>query len=397
MKNLRKFLSGFIAAVTIMSSISITASAYDNCDVDRDGYVSVADVAALSKYLNGIYSVTNYNQLDVNRSLTVDEADYKCLVSRILGTTYNGAYFSRKTGNVVSPPTVSGFTPSNSSSDTTGRTYRRCRYDNNGQPTSLSDYTLIPEFMGFNNAGAGSRAVIGEDDRYASYSPENNGIVYFETNNGRNQSVATGFIVGDHQIATAAHCVYEDGWYTLSKVNTYDSNGCIISDTIHPVEAHIPKSYDPLGDHMYDYALITVSDDLSDYVHFSLGTAYNVSASNYSNIPVYVTGCPTHVYDSDSGKNLPNRSKRLYSTEGRVMDKNNYLSSKYTDIICYDVDTSGGNSGGPVYTITKMDNKYVYTAIAIHHGGLESNGRNWGSMVTNYHLQFYNNNPNASY
>lgn len=388
MNGFKKIISAAAAAVTLLAGTAFPVSAdYDVCDVNRDGFIGGADIVLLSRYLLGAYSISNYNQLDVNRSLTVDDADVECLNSRLLGITYSGGYFSRKTGNVVSSPTVSGFTPSESSSSLTARTYMRCRYEN-GKPTALSDYTLTPTEMPL-NARAILDGVIGDDDRYASYGPENNGIVCLETRIGAKAGKSTGFIVGDHQIATAAHCVYSDNAWRSIYIRTYDSNGCITDNTLHPIETHIPKLFTLSSDGMYDYALITVSDDLSDYVHFSLGTPYNLSASAYSNIPVYVTGCPSETITD--GRNL---SKRLYSAEGRVVDT---VFDK-SDVVCYDVDVSGGDSGSPVYTITKVGNKYVYTAIAVCTGGvLLPNGPNFGSMITHYQLQFYKNNPNASY
>lgn len=204
-----------------------------------------------------------------------------------------------------------------------------------------------------------------------------------------NGSGGTAFVVGDHQIATAAHCIYDkNGWHTPI-LKTTDSNGCMTDTYLHPVEAHVPKSYNPAdfsaSHSMYDYALITVSEDLSDYVHFSLGTPYNVSKSAYSNIPIYLTGCPSKVENHEGSLNI------LFSEEGNVV--NNKFDND--DVLYYDLDTSGGNSGGPVYTITKNGSKYIYTAIAIHSGG--DGYRNYGAMITNYQLQFYMNNPNASY
>lgn len=70
-------------------------------------------------------------------------------------------------------------------------------------------------------------------------------------------------------------------------------------------------------------------------------------------------------------------------------------------ILEYDVDTSSGQSGAPVYTITRNvvngNATFTYTALAIHHGGLTSNYNNCGSRISKYHLQFYRNNPNISY
>lgn len=55
----------------------------------------------------------------------------------------------------------------------------------------------------------------------------------------------------------------------------------------------------------------------------------------------------------------------------------------------YNTDTSGGQSGAPVYIVTTFQNKVYYTVIAIHtHGG------NYGVRMTTDVLHFYYNNPN---
>ena len=374
-----------VCAAIPMAAMPASAT-YDSCDINRDGSVNMSDLTTLSKYLNGVCSYIEYNQLDVNGSLTVDAADEECLSTKLTGGSYSGKYFSRTTGSTVNFPSVSGFIPSYSSTNYDNCRYMRYDYNTNQQ---LSGYRLTPTVITLNTVD-NSRKIIGdEDSRVASYGAENNGIVYIESIGG------TGFIVGDHHIATAAHCVYNkdaSSWNTKPVIKTVDSNGCITNNMLNVVEAHIPTFYSLSTNIMYDYALITVSDDLSDYVHFSLGAPYNATASNYANVPIYVTGAP--------GDIQPDDVTRLFSAEGRVMDKmtNNPYITNSTDILCYDVDTSGGNSGGPVYTITKnMNNStYIYTAIAIHSGGA-SDYQNWGSMITNYQLQFYYNNPNVNY
>lgn len=381
----KKIMSTAVAVATIIAGTAFPVSAdYDCRDIDQDGYIGTTDLIILSQYLNGINSISNYNRLDVNQSLTVDGADYECLSSYIFGSTYNWGYFSRETGTTVASPTVSGFTPSISSSSTEAREYMRYEY---ATGHVLNNYTLTPNLINL-NSGINSRAVIGdEDSRYPSYNPENAGIVSLSDNYGR----ATGFIVGDHQIATAAHCVYKKGndiphhWKSLN-IRLYDENGVITSNELTPVEAHIPARYVDSEDATYDYALITIEEDLSDYVQFSLGTPYNANATAYANVPIYVTGSPVDLLKQ-------NNITRLYSAEGRLMNK---IETGNTDVLYYNVDTANGDSGAPVYTITKIGNQYVYTVVAVHHGGDEDT-QNWGSMITNYHLQFYNNNTNTNY
>lgn len=387
MKGLKKILSAAIAAATLLAGTTFTASAdYDPYDVNRDGRVSPADLVQLNKYLWGAYSYTNYNLCDVNQNLVADAADAECLKLRVLGNDYSSAYYSRKTENVVSMPSnFSWVTLSQSSSNSEGRSYLRRRYDNNGNPTGMSVYTLTPNKMTLpesSNPVAEPRLVIGDDDRIKSKKEENSGIVFLQFSNDYIEGTATGFVVGDHEIATAAHCVYDKeentGWYSMS-IKTYNSNGNIINNNLHPVEVHFPRSYTSSEDMMYDYALITVKEDLSDRVHFSLGTPYY--APTYSNIPIYVAGSPSDMAG-------------LYYAEGNILNKS-FIDQ--TDVFYYDVDVSEGQSGGPVYTITKIGDECVYTAVAINVGESAYYNLNFGSMITDYSLQFYLNNPNASY
>ena len=118
----------------------------------------------------------------------------------------------------------------------------------------------------------------------------------------------------------------------------------------------------------------------------------------YTDIPVYVTGCPMCIYGND------NELKRLYTGQGKIVDDIKGLSyidkeNEY-DCIHYDVDTSGGNSGSPVYTITKnrINNRiiYSYTAIGIHSG--DPYGKwNHGPEMSRALIQFYKNNEKANH
>lgn len=388
MKKFKKIVAAMmIVSMMVVSSagtVSVTADNYDRCDVDRNGLVQTLDIVYVNKYLSGVNAYTNYNQLDTNGSLTVDIEDYNCVMANFLGSSYSWNYFSRATGNVVANPTISGFIPNSTASSTAGRQYRRYSYINNQE---LTPYTLTPT-IGTLGSGVNSREVIGEDNRYPSYSEENSGIVRLGIG-------VTGFIVDDHHIATAAHCVYNksiNSWFSPNSIKTYDSNGNLTNTTLTPVEAHIPSYFaSSNNDTAYDYALITVAEDLSEYMHFELGTSYNATAAGFEGVPIYVTGSPSDLSNS-------NNSYRLYSAEGNVMDKSplNNNVDDCTDVLYYDIDTAGGQSGSPVYTINKRNNSYVYTAIAIHCAGV-ANCQNWGSMITNYHLQFYKNNPNVSY
>ena len=383
--NLKKLLSGVIAAATLAANALMfptSAVTYDPCDVNRDGDVGLTDLILVKKYLSGIFSTTNYNQLDVNGSLTVDAADEECLSARNLGMTYTCRYFSREKGPVILPPTVSGFLSDSSAASTAARTYTKYKY----RTAETETYTLTPTVETL-NSNVNSRAIIGDSDtRYLAFSEEVTGIVCL-------YGKGTGFIVGDHQIATAASCVYDRTKSEWKKptIYAYDNNG-VMSKQLSPVEIHVPNRYISSGAVVYDYALITVEDDLSDYVHFSLGNSYNVTESDFKNIPLYVTGCPDD-YPSSAGTNTFNR---LYSAEGNI------CSSVNVSVLHHNIDTTLGQNGAPIYTISRLQNgntsnyTYIYTALGIQQEE-KGNTYNQGSLITKYHLQFYNNNPYMDY
>ena len=273
----------------------------------------------------------------------------------------------------------------------------------------LSSYSLTPTAASFNSNSVPSepREIVGDDDRLPSLGAENTGIV-------RLQNIGTGFIVGDHVIATAAHNVYTRYFYggyfnsATPTIHPYNANGTIDSSTTFiPIEVHVPYNYGYLDDfEPYDYALITVSDDLSDYMHFTLGTTYNVSSANYSNIPLYVLG---PVLSSEEFS--INNEDDLYYGQGYIVNENIAASD---EILYYDCDTLHGDSGAPVYTITKVTSGeqtyYYYTVVAIHiccnqtqsemnPSNTGPNLWNGGSRITKYQLQFFDedSNPNISY
>lgn len=392
MKNRISLVLTIIMLLTLLNSITISNvyATYDPCDVNHDGNVTIADVILIEKYLSGDYYCATYNQFDANQNLIIDHSDSDMIMAAVVHNSYVSAYYSRAISNTVSPPTINGFSPNLLESSTTSREYMRYSYSTN---TQLTNYFLTPSspIQPLNTLNETDAIIDGFDSRYAAYGEENTGLVYL-TDHG------TGFIVGDHEIATAAHCVYNkvfDEWYSMV-IQTYNSNGLLSSTYLTPKEVHIPKNYDTShtpDSNKYDYALITVEEDLSNYIHFDLATSYNVSEDDYSNIPLFLTGCPETV--NITGENpISNTINRLYSEEGNVLDQN------YEFFLHYDIDSTTGDSGAPVYTITQNTHNntvtYNYTVLAIHHGGY-TGSYNFGTIITKYQLQFYRNNPYISY
>ncbi|MDE6776781.1 MAG: trypsin-like peptidase domain-containing protein, partial [Oscillospiraceae bacterium] len=341
---------GLVGGAIPMSASAVT---YDPCDVNHDGSVDILDVLSINRYLSGQKTVKDYNQLDANKNLIVDSTDADYVMAKVTGLSYTASFYSRTNNKYYAFPSVpSNIILNGISGSTSSRTYKKYSYDSK---TEIGTYSLTPNVQSVNaksNSDVSTCGVQGTDDRVkASNLDENTGIVLLNGN-------ATGFIVGDHVIATAAHCVYNGGksyFYGSMTIETYNKNGELSGETLNAVEAHIPEGYalSPTSIE-YDYALITVEDDLSEdngYFHFKLGTAYNTTPSYFSNTPIYVTGRPDYLNfkNNSSGKFVANNENWLYTGEGRVINIYNSSSSaeNNTQILYYDADTSGGDSGAP--------------------------------------------------
>ena len=206
----------------------------------------------------------------------------------------------------------------------------------------------------------------------------------------------TGFVVDSHTIATAAHIVYdieyagrpsETSKRAIGEISFYNANG-VNTLTLGPLnvkEVHVPKLfYDNnrvVYRGTYDYALITVNTDLSDYHIFNLG--YLRDSVMDWNHALSCTGFPGTVRDDDSGNTMYTAAGRLTSLDSLTMYHN--------------IDTSRGNSGSPMYLTTRYGNKVYYTVIGIHVGSVEEtvkSDKHRGVRITTDVLHFYKNNPN---
>ncbi len=240
-------------------------------------------------------------------------------------------------------------------------------------------------------------SIIGSDDRYFDCSEA---VVYL-TNGG------TGFIIGDHIIATAAHCVYDtvNGVFKNNySINLYD-NYNNVQDTIEPQRVHIPSAFKDMVDYKiahniqsgmvydegsYDYALIYVSDNLSSYPHAKLGIV----------LDEYIEDCG-EVALSGFSASLPYPRPWNYPlewqcrSEGYLIDDDGiYEPFNYDfDLYClaYDLDTTSSNSGSPVF-VEEIHyfggTKYTYqTVIGINSRGYSD--RNIGIRIVPPILCFY--------
>ncbi len=397
----RKFkrMSSAVTAFCMMAamavpfgSASITADAVTwKCgDVDNDGRVTMTDSVQLTKYLNGMVDLVDYTKADTNGDCIVDIVDSRIL-TMFLGESVTSLPHTRYGGGsryaTVGAQSVNELKNYTVFDAKTGE--------------ALDGYALDP-----NPVVDNSRVAVGEDTRYRDDSLS--GVVKIINTDG---SFGTGFVVDAHTIATAAHCVFDVGKYNQSYGSFENSNsriesivfvnalGSVCKEITDPCEVHVPNALivnaknnyiDPsvYGEKMsqYDYALITVSEDLSEYACFDLGITTDGIMQDSRKL--YCTGFPKYAVGADVN-NEYGRNNR-FTGEGYMLPDDDIAPERR---LRYDIDTSGGNSGGPVYVKTDVGNTTYYTVIGIHTRYVDYGVSNGGTQMTTELLHFYKNNP----
>lgn len=225
----------------------------------------------------------------------------------------------------------------------------------------IDDYTLDAIEVENN-----SRSVI--DDRYETWNQNQNdeasGVVKIIDSN---DVVSSGFVVNDHVIATAAHCVYnyfDKGGQSISEILLFDKNG---NNTLKatPVEYHIPEMY-TVNKYKYDYAIITVKEDLSSYKKFNLGVPLDSCIEKQT--PVKLTGFPHRVKNDKEFITVNTVTEHeMYTSDGIIIQGDGDEVSGTDEFqIATTTYASSGNSGGPIYLVESYnDEQTYYTVIGI--------------------------------
>lgn len=384
-----------VSLLTLTGSIvplSVSAVTYDSRDVNRDGNVDILDTIKMNSYLLGKERTANLANLDVDGNGIVDYADSQCIMAKIA----NLNYYSQMSG--VSKIFKAGTKTSAITNSTMSQTYARYTYATKAKDT----YTL----------DAGSKVstrdaddpdlpgVIGDDTRKQDYL---GGMVYL-TNGG------TGFIVGDHVIATSAHCVYDRDdkhqnknpkWVDDYQIRLYNNDGTPSNRILNPVETHMPYNFYSSSNDKYDYALIIVKEDLSDYYHFNLGMPYNIyTNTDFSNYDIYTTGFSGKTLDkNEEGEPIDNSNPpKMYTGKGKIVNASNVDKN----LVCYDCDLTYGNSGGPVYVketyVTGSTKKDINMVISICSGIYNKTEPHYnsGPTINPIMLRFYLNNTQVN-
>lgn len=375
MKN--KFFS-VITAITLTFStlVGVTTFGYDP---DGDGYYNVYDIILLRSFLSGNQTVSNLTALDYNKSGVITSTDVQKLTDDILSGPIDT---SNPQGDNSSVPEYN-FTE-------TSRNY--FVFDaNTGFLKQGSDYT-INNRTSYNNGDVATCDIIGDtDERIVDFSKS--GVVKIIVSNQSGTHFGTGFIVGPHVIATAAHVLDDTRYSRKAVVNdiiAFNADGTQRTDSITPVETHHCSLFDnnSVSDY-YDYALITVEEDLSNYPIFELGVYDNMLDKD---VTATITGFPGQIMDNSTGNlirvNNGTNLHTMYSGNGIVVSSDGGK-------INHNIDSSTGNSGGPLYVTEYYNNSMKYVAFGIHNLGTDMNDENNHAVHIDPNIIcFYKNNPN---
>ena len=233
------------------------------------------------------------------------------------------------------------------------------------------------------------------DDRVIDFSK--NAVVKIITDVNGEPHFGTGFIVGPHTIATAAHVVYNTVSYNSAIVEdilSFNANGTPTNDSITPLEIHMPSEFDVTSSSdevlSYDYALITVEEDLSDYPYFELGIYDNMSDRN---VTASITGFPARVHN-----NITNEEVTVNTITDHIMyTGTDVVYSSDGGVINHRIDASNGNSGGPLYITEMINGSAVNVAFGIHNLSDDPDypitGYNHAVQINSDILKFYKQNP----
>ena len=361
-----------------VGGVTADAAEWKCGDVDNDGQLTMMDQVSLNKYLAGKIELVDYTKADTNADCLVDIVDSKILrmrlaeqISALPYTRYGGGSQYANVG-------------AQSVNESEGYTVFNAKTGN-----YMSSYTLDANPIKDN-----TREVLGKDDRYRDDSLP--GVVAIIVNG----QVGTGFVVDAHTIATAAHCVYalgneshENSKMKVEKIVILDRKGNVEKEITDMYAAHVPDKFidkSSRDTRVYDYALITVEEDLSEYACFDLGLATDGMMSDSQKL--YSTGFPSKL---GNNKNVQKR----FTGEGFMKPNINLPFPERR--ICYDIDSTGGNSGGPVYVKNTIGTTTYYTVVGINAYSIDAdnngsyyddNDLNSGTRITTELLHFYKNN-----
>lgn len=351
-KFITSIISGIIAACVAIPVVTHATTSLR--DPNGDGWITAADSTFINLFLGGTMTPSNLTPLDFDQNGIVSAMDsFKVQV-------YNSGITNIVPDASANDPTI---TPA-----TETLTYRKYAFNSSTYDT----YDLYPNTFSVNSI----------DETDLLFTDDDTTSVVRLTTQG---SGGSGFIVGNHVVATSAHSVLDSSGDVDTHVNVtiIGEDGEILANYV-PDYIHIPnKFFTPSVSNYYDYALLYIGDgDLNQYGVMKLG--YCLDSYINDGGAVRVMGFPK------IGNNWGNR----YYSFGTLSSSNNMFQ------MLYSAQTAERMSGGPVY-VEETFIRYQYnivekkkTVIGIHSN--ESGSSGCGVRINSQHLKFYYDNSNLT-
>ncbi len=178
----------------------------------------------------------------------------------------------------------------------------------------------------------------------------------------------TGWMIGPSALATAAHCIYHDGYpdhVIVKPAMNSDTSNQTPFGTCPVIDGVVPQAWIDQRNIEYDYGVYHLGCTIGE----KTGTlGFKMTTGDISQRPVQVTGYPN---------DKPGRT--MWSGQGKV-------TSSSAKGLHYDADMWPGQSGAPVWD--PMDKSCAFCVVAINSSAFAAPAKNFGARIDREAFEF---------